>query len=151
MDGEELLRCYDAGERDFRAIILQHTDLSNVKLNSVNLSGACFYNVNLHGANLKNVNLSSTEWWDCNLLAVQFWLCNLKDAIMEHCVLESARFFDSDLRRVYTRFCNATCTNFIRVNLQGADLGGYGEEPCGFWDVIRPDGVFISGFTYHIT
>ncbi len=146
MDAEELLQLYNAGDRDFRAIILQHTDLSKVKLDSVNLSGACFYNVNLHGAHLKNVNLSSTEWWGCNLF-VEFWLCNLKDAIIDNCDLESARFFDCDLRRVQTKICNLTYTHFTRVNLQGADLSGFGEEPCRFWDVIRPDGVLIPGFT----
>lgn len=117
MDGEELLRRYDAGERDFRAIILQHTDLSKVKLDSVNLSGACFYHVNLQSANLKNVNLSSTEWSDCNLFA-EFCFWNLKDAIIDRCDLESPRFFDCDIRRICTRLCNLTYTHFIRVNFQ---------------------------------
>lgn len=147
MDAEEFIQLYNAGERDFRAMILQYADLSNVKLDSVNLSGACFYNVNFDSANLKNVNLSSTEWWDCNLF-VEFWLCNLKDAIIDHCDLEGARFFDCDLRRFKTIGCNLTWTHFIRVNLQGADLGGYCEEPCEFWDVIRQDGVFIPGFNF---
>ncbi|MCT7971793.1 pentapeptide repeat-containing protein [Laspinema olomoucense] len=150
MDAKELLRRYDAGERDFRAIILQHTDLSRVKLDSVNLSGACFYSVNLHAANLKNVNLSSTEWSDCNLLALQFWLCNLKDAIIEHCDLESARFFDCDLRGIRISLSNVSRAAFTRVNFQDAKLGGSGEDPCEFWDVIRPDGVLIPGFTFHI-
>jgi hypothetical protein len=74
----------------------------------------------------------------------------LKDAIIDHCVLESARFFDCDLRKFKTIGCNMTCTAFTRVNLQGADLGGFGEEPCRFWDVIRPDGVLIPGFTLNL-
>jgi hypothetical protein len=43
-----------------------------------------------------------------------------------------------------------TCTAFTRVNLQGAEFGGFGEEPCRFWDVIRPDGVLIPGFTLNL-
>jgi hypothetical protein len=37
---------------------------------------------------------------------------------------------------------------FTRVNLQGAKLYGFREELCQFWDVMLPDGVFISVFSF---
>ena len=134
---EELLRRYAAGERNFQHIILEYADLSGVELQNIDLIGAHFTYVNLSGINLNQ----------CKLRSAQFWYCNFTDAKISSCDLESTRFFDCNLRGANTNECNLTLTHFIRVDLKGATLGGFGEQPCQFWDVIRQDGVVICGFT----
>ncbi|MCC5657426.1 pentapeptide repeat-containing protein [Nostoc sp. XA010] len=59
-------------------------------------------------------------------------------------------FFDCDLRGATSTYANLTSAHFTRVNLQGAKLGGSGEDPCEYWDVIRHDGVFVPGFTSNL-
>jgi len=137
---EELLGRYAAGERDFQNIILEYADLSGVELQNIDLTGAQFNYVNL-----SNISLNR-----CKLLSAQLCYCNFRDAKISSCNLESTSFFDCYLRELSTSSCNLTSTRFIRVSLQGAKLDGYCEEPCEFWDVIRPDGVFIPGHNFTI-
>ena len=134
---EELLRQYAAGDRDFRNIILEYADLSGVELQNIDLSGDQFNYVNLSRLNLHR----------CELGSAQFWYCNFTEARITSSHLEYARFFDCDLRGFNSSKCNVSSANFIRVNFQGAKFGGFGEEPCNYWDIIRQDGVFIPGFT----
>ena len=134
---KQLLKRYAAGERDFQLIILEYADLSGVELQSIDLRGAEFNYVNLSGINLRS----------CNLIAAQFWYCNFRKAQIISCELESTRFFDCDLREADMTDVNLTDTHFTRVNLQNTRTQGFGEEPCNFWDVIREDGKFISGYT----
>ncbi|MCC3411982.1 MULTISPECIES: pentapeptide repeat-containing protein [unclassified Microcoleus] len=137
---EELLRRYVAGDRDFRNIILEYADLSGVELQNIDLTGAQFNYVNLSRVNLHR----------CKLRSAQFWYCNFTDAKIYDSDLESTRFFDCDLRGANTSAtCNLTCARFTRINFQGAKLGGTGEDPCEFRDIIRQDGVFIPGFTFN--
>ncbi|MEH1884759.1 pentapeptide repeat-containing protein [Nostoc sp.] len=140
MNAQEFLRRYAAGERDFQSLILEYADLSGVELQFINIRGAKFRYVNLSSINLRS----------CNLIGVEFCYCNLRNANIESCNLECTRFFDCNLEGFNTRICDLTSTRFIRVNLRDAKLSGFGEEPCEFWDVIRPDGKFIPGFTYVI-
>jgi uncharacterized protein YjbI with pentapeptide repeats len=134
---EDLLRRYAAGERDFPQIILEYADLS----------GADFQRINLQGARLSYVNLSGINLRDSTLTA-QFSFCNLRDSKIQSCYLESARFSDCDFRGASVTKVNLTYTSFIRVNLQGARLEGFGEEFPLFFDVVREDGEFIPGYTY---
>lgn len=134
---EELLRRYAAGERGFQNIILEYADLSGVELQNIDLTEAQFNYVNLSGLSLHR----------CELGGANFLNCNLKEAKFFGCHLEYTRFFDCDFRAVNMSGCNLTSTHFIRVNFQGTKLGGFGEDPCQFWDIIREDGVFIPGFT----
>ncbi|WP_392530822.1 pentapeptide repeat-containing protein [Nostoc sp. C117] len=136
---EEFLRRYAAGERDFHRIILEYADLSGAELQGINLHGAQFNYVNLSGIKLRSC-----------ILKAQFIYCNFRDALIESCNLEWAWFYDCDLRSANTRVCDLTSTHFIRVNLQGAKLRGFGEDPCKYWDVIRHDGVFVPGFTFDL-
>nr|MDZ8058409.1 pentapeptide repeat-containing protein [Nostoc sp. EkiNYC01] len=133
---EDLLRRYAAGERDFQQIILEYANLSGVELQNISLKGARFSYVNLSGIKLR----------DC-ILKAQFTYCNFTDAVIEQCDLGWAWFFDCDLRGATSTYANLSSAHFTRVNLQGAKLGGSGEDPCEYWDVIRHDGVFIPGFT----
>ncbi|MEH1935118.1 MAG: pentapeptide repeat-containing protein [Nostoc sp.] len=137
---EDLLRRYAAGCRDFQRILIEYADLSGVELQNIDLGHAKF----------RYVNLSSTNLRSCNLIGSEFCYCNLRNANIESCFFECAWFLDCDLGGINTRICELTSTRFIRVNLQDAKLSGSGEEPCEFWDVIRPDGKFIPGFTYVI-
>jgi uncharacterized protein YjbI with pentapeptide repeats len=134
---EELLQRYAAGERDLQHIILEYADLNGVELQNIDLRGAQFNYVNLSRLNLHR----------CELGSAQFWYCNFREAKITSSHLEYARFFDCDFTGFNSSGCNITRVYFIRVNLQGAKLYGFGEDPCEFWDVIRPDGVFNPGFS----
>jgi uncharacterized protein YjbI with pentapeptide repeats len=153
MDGAEFLSRYAAGEKDFRGISLLRADLTKVPLDSVDFSGARFERVKFCGSysNCINtsVNFSDARFWDCDLTG-EFSFCDFRNADMGSCDLECTRFFDCDWRGVKTKFCNFTLTRFVRVNLEGAVLKGFGEEPCEFWDVIGLKGEFIPGFTEFI-
>ena len=132
---EDLLMRYAAGCRDFRHILIECANLSGAELQGIDLRGARFIYVNLSCINLIHCRLGA-----------EFSYCNFRDANIESCDLNYARFFDCDLRGANTSMCDLTCTAFTRVNLQGAKLGGFGEDPCNFWDVVRYDGVFLPGF-----
>jgi len=134
---EELLRRIAPGDRNFRRIILEYADLSGVELQNIDLTGAEFNYVNLSRLNLHR----------CELGSAQFWYCNFREAKIISSHLQYSRFFDCDLRGFNSSNCDVSSVNFTRVYFQGAKFGGFGEEPCKYWNITREDGVFIPGFT----
>jgi hypothetical protein len=62
ISGEELLRRYATGERDFSGIDLRRADLSEADLRGINLSGA-----DLSGADLRESNLRFANFQGANL------------------------------------------------------------------------------------
>ncbi|WP_104902444.1 pentapeptide repeat-containing protein [Nostoc sp. 'Peltigera membranacea cyanobiont' N6] len=134
---EMFLKRYENGCRDFQSIILEYADLSMADFQRINLQGSQFSYVNLSRINLRDSTLTA-----------QFSFCNFRDSKIESCYLESARFSDCDFRGASVTKVNLTYTSFIRVNLQGARLEGFGEEFPLFFNVVREDGEFIPGYTY---
>jgi uncharacterized protein YjbI with pentapeptide repeats len=108
------------------------------------LSGVELKNIDLTGAQFNYVNLSRLNLHRCELRSAQFWYCYFREAKITSSHLEYARFFNCDLREFNSSKCNVR-VNFTRVNFQSAKFGGFGEEACKYWDIIRPDGVFIPG------
>ncbi|WP_367275068.1 pentapeptide repeat-containing protein [Microcoleus sp. CAWBG24] len=86
-------------------------------------------NIDLTGAQFNYVNLSRLNLHRCELGSAQFWYCNFREAKITSSHLEYSRFFDCDLRGFNSSRCDISSVNFTRVNLQGAKLGGFGEDP----------------------
>ncbi|MDY7005107.1 MAG: pentapeptide repeat-containing protein [Cyanobacteriota bacterium] len=153
MDVKEFLARYKVGERDFRGVSLYRADLRRFPLDGVDFSGAIFQYVKFCGHYTdcvnSHINFSGAKFWSCDITG-EFSFCDFRNTNIGSCNLESTRFSDCDWRGAKTKYCNMTRTHFVRVNLQGVTWGGYGEEPCRFWDVIRDDGVFIPGFTFEL-
>ena len=90
LDAQELLRRYEAGERDFSTMILHRADLSGVNLQSVDLCGVYFSYVNLRNATLHGA------------LTAKFIYCDLRDIQLICSSPENGnqpRFTYCDLRR----------------------------------------------------
>jgi uncharacterized protein YjbI with pentapeptide repeats len=70
MDAEELVRRYEAGERDFRGEELPRANLIRAHIPRINLSGAYLYGANLSGACLDDAILEGVN-------LERAWLCGL--------------------------------------------------------------------------
>ena len=130
ISGEEFLKRYNQGERDFTGINLSGVDLSGKTLHSVNLSNAnlsraelseadlSYANLaeanlchtNLHTANLTSANLGKTKFINANLSEVNLQGSNLSEANLSGVNLISVHLFSK--------------TNFSRANLSKANLTG---------------------------
>ena len=152
MDVKEFLARYKAGERDFRGVSLYRADLRRFPLDGVDFSGAVFQYVKFSGNYTdcinSHINFSGVKFWDCDLTG-KFSFCDFRNANIGSCNLWYSQFSDCDWRGVKTKYCEMTATCFIRVNLEGASLGGSGEEPFQFLDIIDENGKFISGWTHY--
>jgi hypothetical protein len=98
MDGEELLRRYAAGERDFRGVIFQHINLDGIELEEADFTGAIFNNIgksNSFDSIFVNCNFSCSEWWSC--VTPKLVGCNLQYAVMKSCRFWS-KFINCDWR-----------------------------------------------------
>ena len=106
-DGErisssELLRRYEAGERNFQRVILQETNLQGA-----NLWGIILWEANLWGTDLRNANLQKAD---------------LRGAILEKADLRGANFSDVNLTDARLIEANLSSSNFTRANLCGVRL-----------------------------
>ena len=136
IEGEELLKSYARGNRDFSRMIIYRADLSGANLERINLDSTKLKYVNLSGANLRFADLS----------VANFIHCNLSHADMFCSIHESVRYTYSDLRGVQRGGVNENMSRYVEVNLEGGDLCG-GEEPSWYYHVVRDDGEFIPGPT----
>ena len=106
----DLIRGYEAGERNFRGInlqglkILRNLNLSDIDLSQANLNFVDLTGTNLSGANLTNAQLSGAELNQANLSGA-----NLQGARLSYAKLVRA---------------NLTHANLLEANLDGANLAG---------------------------
>lgn len=104
---EELIKQYEAGERDFRG-----ADLAGASLDGANLEGASFGHCNLRGANLSGANLDSTSFHDADLSNADLSRATLQNAYLGHANLNNVNLSDAKLSSVM----------LVGANLRGADL-----------------------------
>ncbi|NEP84933.1 MAG: hypothetical protein F6K39_46630 [Okeania sp. SIO3B3] len=69
--------------------------------------------------------------------------CDLRRARLDCCYLKNARFLYTDMRGA-TIHADTTCTSFIEVNFQGAELSFSGESDCFLHNVILEDRSFLQ-------
>ena len=108
--GNDLIRAYESGERNFRGINLQGFKLlRNLDLSDIDLSQANLNSVDLTGTNLSGVNLTDAQLSRARLNQANLSGANLQGAILSHATLVSA---------------NLTHANLSGTNLDGANLAG---------------------------
>jgi len=90
---DELLRRYDAGERDFAGAELDNSvlDLRDVTLEGCDFS-ECWITADFRGANLKFVNFASANVKTCD-----FSNADLRDANFSRAALDATRFVGAEL------------------------------------------------------
>lgn len=101
MTAEELLKRYQAGERDFRGV-----NLSEEILLWSNLSGANFRGANLRGTNFNWANLSGVDLTAADLSEADLAWANLSKADLREANLSGANFSAAS-------FNGADCSNAI--------------------------------------
>jgi len=92
MTAEELLKRYEAGERDFRGVNLSEEILLWADLHGANLSGANLRGVNFNWANLSGVDLTGADLSEADLA----W-ANLSKADLSEANLSGANFSAASL------------------------------------------------------
>lgn len=95
--GQEIIRLYKDGTRDFSFINAEGADLSDADLPEINFEGANLRrmkgeNTNFQGANFTNANLE-----DSNLYLANFNGANLRSAIMKNSNLNLANLFGANI------------------------------------------------------
>ena len=80
MTGEELIREYENGRRDFKGVNLKDADLEGANLEGVDLERANLYQANLQWAKLERVNLQHANLKRANLVIADLYQANLTGA-----------------------------------------------------------------------
>ena len=167
MTREEFLSRYNAGERDFRGVVLQLISLDGVQLKGVDFTGAIFNEVSFNvapiysqgifkgtrGCLFTNCNFSCTELWFCEI--PKLFGCNFQYSVMEGCYFGS-KFIDCDWRN--SQIIGATFDDaiFEGCNLTGqrftwtgrsvkSEVSGLGWFGIFYKNSFDSDRVFHSG------
>lgn len=114
MDRQELLKRYNAGERNFAGV-----DLRGAYLIGANLSGIDLRRAILGGAYLR--------------------AANLKDAQLDEAYCNDTYFGDADLRGACLDFTSLYYAYLIGANLRGAYLGSPSSILLAEWGNLSPD------------
>jgi uncharacterized protein YjbI with pentapeptide repeats len=160
--GEELLRRYAAGERNFplitlnddksvlegadlRGINLMGSDLRSAPWNNVNLSGACLLAADLGGVWMDGADLSNAYLTGACLWGTNFTNANLSNCVLQGANLRRAILWNANLRGAV--FDNAT---LAYADFTDADYFTINQYMTGilFWNTTMPDGTVIEGPTY---
>jgi uncharacterized protein YjbI with pentapeptide repeats len=158
----ELLKCYEAGERNFQGVnlsgaylpwvVLSEANLSKVNLvggdlseaylnganlsqaylNKANLSYAELIGANLRGADLSNANLGVTDLSEATLTWTNLSETNLSSANLSGANLVGAKFTNLDLSRADLSGAKLNGVNLNEANLDGAYYNDETDFPIGF-------------------
>ncbi len=161
ISGEELLRRYAAGERNFPLITLndEKSVLEGVDLRGINLMGAYlhyapWWNVNLSGAcllaaDLAGVSMDGADLSNADLTGACLWGTNLTNANLSNCILEGANLRRAILWNANLRGAVLDGAILAYADFTGADFG-IDRYMTGilFWNTTMPDGTVVEGPTY---
>lgn len=141
---QELIKSYEAGERNFHqanlnGLYLQRADLSEANFSEANLSeaylkqaylsGVNFNNANLKGANLVNAELFQASFVEANLSetylnSASLTQANLIKANLRGTDLSEADLTGVDLSQAILTWANLSAANFSQANLSNTNLVG---------------------------
>jgi len=119
MDGEELLKKYANGERDFTGIVLCEVNLNRANLPQANFSRAILSLTNLSGANMSEVDLSQAK-----LNVARLSSTNLAGAKLNGAILNVANMIRADLSNAELIDATLIRTELIRADMSYANLKG---------------------------
>jgi uncharacterized protein YjbI with pentapeptide repeats len=117
----ELLKRYEAGERDFSGTDLSGIKLYGSKLIEIDLSGADFSNANLENAKLSDVDLNDANFSYANLRNTRI-RGRVHKADFSHANLTGANLSYADLGLANLSHVNLTGANLKNTSLSGANL-----------------------------
>jgi len=135
----ELLKCYAAGERNFKGVnlsgvylpwvVLSEADLSKANLSEAYLSRAFLGGADLSEANLSKVNLVGGDLSEANLNGANLSQAYLNKGNLIHAELIGANLRGADLSSANLSITNLseatlTWTNLSETNLSSANLSG---------------------------
>mgnify|MGYP001794516826 CR=1 FL=1 len=134
--GEELLRRYEKGERDFRGIQLDKSkSLTRVNLQGADFRNACLYMANFGAADFRNANFSEgCILYSSDFTGADFRGANLQGTEFGDAILNAANFSGADLPNASFDCADAEAANFTGATLEGAILH----------NTIMPDGSIVS-------
>ena len=134
---DDIVKRYEAGERDFRGV-----QLCGVKLpNNINLSGADWSQANLDSVDLTAANLSGANLEGANLSNAELSQANLSGANLEGANLSSAELSQANLSGANLTGCVLRDARLLRANLTNATLTNADITDANFSGCIRPDGT----------
>lgn len=129
---EDLIRHYQAGQRDFRGILLRPGPTGKIRLDHANLKGVDLRGVSLYGASMVEADLSDADLSGANLSHAVLVRANFRGA-----TLRNANFYQADVRDA----------GFADADLTGADFSNARDVPY-FGDAIL-DGANLSGMSLY--
>ncbi|MEH2354604.1 pentapeptide repeat-containing protein [Nostoc sp.] len=160
--GEELLKRYTAGERNFPLItlndeksVLVGADLSGINLMGAYLHYALWWNVNLSGAcllaaELSGVSMDGADLSDADLTSACLWGTNFTNANLSNCILKGANLRRAILWNANLRGAVLDGAILAYADFTGAKYFTINQHMTGilFWNTTMPDGTVIEGPTY---
>ncbi len=123
MDTKELLKHYEAGERDFSSSFFLRNNLTSANLSGTNLSEANLSSAFLLAAKLSGANLSRANLSGAYLLGAKLSRANLSGAYLLGAKLSEANLERADLSRADLSEANLSRAKLSRAKLNGANLG----------------------------
>ena len=120
----ELLRRYEAGERNFQGANLQEIFLRRTILNGTNLQGADLHRANLQDAILEGVNLARANLEGADLSGADLWGVNLHGADLHGADLGKANLWETNLEGANLEGADLWLAHLNEANLVGVDLRG---------------------------
>ena len=124
----EIVKRYEAGERDFAGANLEGASLTRAELQKANLEGA-----NLEEAYLLGADLQGADLGGANLRKVFFRDANLRLANLQDANLQGANLRGASLTRAELQKANLEGANLQGANLRGADFQGANLEGADLW------------------
>jgi hypothetical protein len=139
MKAKELIRRYNAGERDFRGANLRNAHLGCADLRGADLMGADLRGANLSWAELNGAKLEGADLMGANLSWAKLNGADLEGANLRGADLNEANLQDAYLVDASLRYADLQAADLYRANLREADLG------CAKLSGANLSGVNLSG------
>jgi uncharacterized protein YjbI with pentapeptide repeats len=160
--GEELLRRYAAGERNFPLIriedmecVLEGADLRGINLMGSHLHHAPWWSIDLSGACLLATDfagtwMNGTDLSDADLTGACLRGTNLTNANLSNCILKGANLREAILWNANLRGAVLDGAILADAKFTGAKYFTINQYMTGilFWNTTMPDGTVIEGPTY---
>ncbi len=144
IDYPDLLKKYQAGERDFSGMNLTGINLHDryllgINFNSANLQCASFGHTDLTQASLKNANLENAHLSSAYLVNANLENANLTGANLNYANLTGANLAGANLTDV-----TLNQAKLSEANLSGATWQNVSTESAIFCQTIMPDGTLYN-------
>jgi len=127
MTVEELLKCYESGQRNFTRLRLNRATLSKAELPLIVLTEAALRGADLSeallaGAELIKTDLCKATLIQANLIGANLAWANLRRADLHRTMLSGAVLTGANLSQAMLNHASLSGANLVGANLKGANL-----------------------------